>query len=51
MAVLVIILVMFGHAFYLVLSDNGASDGDEIDFTNIGGTAWSLNLMILGTFE
>ena len=51
MAVLVIILVMFGHAFYLVLSDNIASEGDEIDFTNIGGTAWSLYLMILGTFE
>ncbi|GMH98609.1 hypothetical protein TrVE_jg11937 [Triparma verrucosa] len=50
-AVLVIILVMFGHAFYLVLSDNEASDGDEIDFTNIGGTAWSLYLTILGTFE
>ncbi|GMH97002.1 hypothetical protein TrST_g3464 [Triparma strigata] len=51
MAVLVIILVMFGHAFYLLLSDNEASDGDEIVFTNIGGTAWSLYLMILGTFE
>ncbi|GMH99966.1 hypothetical protein TrVE_jg4698 [Triparma verrucosa] len=51
MAVLAIILVMFGHAFYLVLSDNKASDGDEIDFTNISGTAWSLYLMILGSFE
>ncbi|GMI05038.1 hypothetical protein TrVE_jg8199 [Triparma verrucosa] len=51
MAVLVIILIMFGHAFYLVLSENKASDGIEIDFSNISGTALSLYLMILGIFE
>ncbi|GMH95099.1 hypothetical protein TrVE_jg10324 [Triparma verrucosa] len=52
MAVLVIILVMFGHAFYLVLTRNEDRDElVELDFTTIGGTAWSLYLMILGTFE
>ncbi|GMH60849.1 hypothetical protein TrST_g8740 [Triparma strigata] len=52
MAVLVIILVMFGHAFYLVLTvDEEIDEPGELDFTTIGGTAWSLYLMILGTFE
>ncbi|GMH94148.1 hypothetical protein TrST_g4022 [Triparma strigata] len=52
MAVLVIILVMFGHAFYLVLTvDEAIDEPGELDFTTTGGTAWSLYLMILGTFE
>ncbi|GMI18795.1 hypothetical protein TrLO_g13328 [Triparma laevis f. longispina] len=51
MSVLVIILVMFGHAFFLVIAGKKEGEGDEIDFSSIGGTAWSLYLMILGTFE
>ncbi|GMH89169.1 hypothetical protein TL16_g11374 [Triparma laevis f. inornata] len=52
MTVLAIILIMFGHAFYLVLTvDDENDEPDELDFTTVGGTAWSLYLMILGIFE
>ncbi|GMH84129.1 hypothetical protein TL16_g09825 [Triparma laevis f. inornata] len=51
MSVLVIILVIFGHAFFLVIVGKEEGEGDEIDFTSMSSTAWSLYLMILGTFE
>ncbi|GMH87268.1 hypothetical protein TL16_g10802 [Triparma laevis f. inornata] len=51
MSMLVIILVMFGHAFFLVLAWKEENDElFEMDFTSISGTAWSLYLMILETF-
>ncbi|GMH95989.1 hypothetical protein TL16_g13263 [Triparma laevis f. inornata] len=52
MAVLGIIVVMFGHAFYLVLATSASNeDLADLDFGSEAGTAWSLYLMILGTFE
>ncbi|GMH81026.1 hypothetical protein TrLO_g9475, partial [Triparma laevis f. longispina] len=52
MAVLCIIVVMFGHAFYLVLATSASNeDLADLDFGSEAGTAWSLYLMILGTFE
>ncbi|GMI09273.1 hypothetical protein TrVE_jg5806 [Triparma verrucosa] len=50
--VLIIIIVMFGHAFFLVLATKEKNEElEELDFTTISGTALSLYLMILGTFE
>jgi len=53
MAVLVVIMATFGHAFYLVLSNGNNHDNSESDiaFSSIENTAGTLYTFLLGTFE